>query len=137
MIGCGRGRCSMPYTEVVATMARLHSSWRLNTVVKEFKLVTIHSLNIIKYPHWYHKDIAGIFHHISNSTAKIHSSRQGCLSLYALHRYLPLFALHSRSMPLRLRANLESSVKLSTMLKSQRGLTSNRLTWFLAAYCSA
>lgn len=51
--------------------------------------------------------------------------------------FLPLFALQSLSIPFRFKANRESSVKLSTILKSHSGLTSNRFMWFLAAYCSA
>lgn len=52
-------------------------------------------------------------------------------------KVIPLFDLHSLSMPLRCRAMRESSEKLSRILKSHRGDTSKNAIRFLAAYASA
>lgn len=50
---------------------------------------------------------------------------------------LPLFDLQSLSMPFLCKALLDNSLKLSLMLKSQRGLTSKKAIPFLVAYVSA
>ena len=52
-------------------------------------------------------------------------------------QFIPLLDLHNRSIPLRFKAILASSTKVSEMLKLTRGETSMKPMEFFSAYSSA